>query len=412
MLTKTARFLTLLSAVLLLITFFAAPVSAADTRTGTNITIKSDETINDDLYISGSEITIDGTVNGDVIAFADKININGTISGDIIGAGNVVDIRGKAGGSVRVVGSDIKIGGSIHEDLVAFGAMISVSPDAAIGRDLLLFGGSLHVKGPVARNIKAAADRIIIDSSVGGFVDAEARELKLEQSADIAGNLIYKSEKEAEIRPGARITGEITHNIPEKKESGGFCCQPATTTAAPGNTCPISTGALVGGLLSAFISFLIIFVIVCILIKYAMILMTGIIFILLARKHMPGLLQALKDKPWQCLGWGAFTFFLVPVGVAILCFLIVGIPLGLAALALYLTAIYLSTILVALFLGVWMLRKPAESASTGHLIGALALGLLVVFVIDLIPFVGLLTVFGGILLGLGMIVVYIRNLYA
>jgi len=412
MFAKTVRFFALLSAVLLLTASFAAPVSAADTRSGTNVTIKSDETINDDLYITGSEITIDGTVNGDVIAFADKIHINGAVSGDIIGAGNAVDIRGQVGGSIRVVGSDIKIGGSTHGDLVAFGAMISVSPDGAVGRDLLLFGGSLHVSGPVARNIKAAAERIIIDSSVGGFVDVEAKELKLERSVDIAGNLIYKSEKEAEISSGARITGEITHNVPEKKESRGFCCQPATTTSSWENTCPISTGALVGGLLSAFISFLIIFIIVCILIKYAMILMTGIIFILLAGKHIPGALQALKDKPWQCLGWGAFTFFLVPVGVAILCFLIVGIPLGLAALALYLMAVYLSTILVALFLGIWMLRKPAESASTGHLIGALALGLLVVFVIDLLPFVGLLTVFGGILLGLGMMVIYVKNLCA
>ncbi|MCX6004927.1 MAG: polymer-forming cytoskeletal protein [Chloroflexi bacterium] len=412
MIAKTIRFLTLFIVLLLIATFFAAPVSAAETRTGVNVVIKSDETINDDLYLTGSEIIIDGTVNGDLIAFANKITINGAINGDIIAAGETIVIKGQVSDSVRVAGSTVTVSGSIQKDLVAFSALVSISPGGAVGRDLLLTGGALNVNGPISRNIKATAGKIVIDSSVGGFVDAEVGELKLEPSADIVGNLIYRSEKDVELRPGARVSGEITHKLPEKKESGGFCCQPATTTTLPENTCPASIGAFIDGIISAFFSFPVIFIIACILAKYAMVLMTGIIFILLAKKHIPGLMQALKDKPWQCLGWGAFKFFLVPVAIAILCFLIVGIPLGLAALALYLMAIYLSTILVALFLGIWILKKPAESASTGNLIGSLTLGLLVIFAVDLLPFIGLFSILGSIFLGLGMMVIYFKNIHA
>ena len=57
-------------------------VEAAEFRTADkagNVIIKSDETIDDDLYVFGRQITIDGTVNGDLVAFGEQITINGAV---------------------------------------------------------------------------------------------------------------------------------------------------------------------------------------------------------------------------------------------------------------------------------------------------------------------------------------------
>jgi hypothetical protein len=148
---------------------------------------------------------------------------------------------------------------------------------------------------------------------------------------------------------------------------------------------------------------------VVVVIKYAAALLTGIVFILLGRKYIPGLVETLKSKPWPCLGYGALILFLVPVAIAIAFGLVIGIPLGLAALALYILAVYLGHIFTGLFIGKWMLRQRADVDSTGRLIAALALGLLIVYVCGIIPFVSCLTDLAVILFGLGTITYFLKT---
>jgi hypothetical protein len=45
--------------------FGTVPVLAADFRGGDTITVASGEVVDDDLYVSGTNIIIDGTVNGE-----------------------------------------------------------------------------------------------------------------------------------------------------------------------------------------------------------------------------------------------------------------------------------------------------------------------------------------------------------
>mgnify|MGYP003704659079 CR=1 FL=1 len=45
-------------------------------------TLPADQTVDDDLFISGETVSVDGTVNGLVIASGAVVNVNGTINGD------------------------------------------------------------------------------------------------------------------------------------------------------------------------------------------------------------------------------------------------------------------------------------------------------------------------------------------
>jgi hypothetical protein len=89
--------------------------------------------------------------------------------------------------------------------------------------------------------------------------------------------------------------------------------------------------------------------------------------------------------------------------------LVIGIPLGLAGLAVYMLAVYLGHIFTGLFIGRWILRRHGEVDSAGRLIAALAIGLLIVYLCGIIPFIGCLTGLAVILFGLGTITYFLKT---
>ncbi len=410
---KPGTFFYLFAAAVLLSLLVISPVYAADMRSGNSVNIAAGETIDDDLYLAGENLIMDGTVNGDLVVAGGTVIINGNVTGSITAAARSIVIKGRIGNSVRAVGTNISVSGTINGDLVTFGSMVTTAPDSSIGRDLMIGVGSLHLNGPLGRDLKGNAGKLIINNTIGGNVDIEAGEVILQPSANLQGSFKYTSETEAVQEPGAIITGETKHIVPEKKDTG-FGCLPAPKAEegkpAPGEQAAATTiGAVIGAALTAFFSFMLIIMLVGIVLKYVMALLTGIVLILLVHRHIPGMVEAMKIKPWHCLGYGALKFFIVPIGIAILLATIVGIPLGLAALALYLIAIYISPILFSVFLGKWMLKQPADVAGTGPLIGALALGLLVLNICELLPGIGCLAWLAAVLFGLGMIVLYTKD---
>jgi cytoskeletal protein CcmA (bactofilin family) len=393
MVKKSGGLITLLAAVLAISFLLIAPVNAADIRNGERLIIPAGDVINDDLYLFGANITVDGAVNGDVIVFGNRITINGDVNGSIIGAGQDIMVKGRVKDSVRVAASALDINSAIGGDLMAAASRVTVVQSGSVGRDLLAAAAMVQVDGPVSRDIRGSAGKIIINSSVGGNVDIVSDEVKLEPAASIAGNLIYKSEKKAEQAKEAMVKGEIKHvpPPPQPKPSGE------------------TIGQAIGGLVSAIVGFIVILLLVVLVIKYAAALLTGIILILLARKYIPGLVETLKSNPWPCLGYGALILFLVPVAITIAFGLVIGIPLGLATLALYMLAVYLGHIFIGLFIGKWMLRQRTDVDSTGRLISALAVGLLIVYLCGIIPFIGCLTDLAVILFGLGTIAYFLKT---
>jgi len=78
---------------------------------------------------------------------------------------------------------------------------------------------------------------------------------------------------------------------------------------------------------------------------------------------------------------------------------LVGIPASLMLLAVYLAAIYLAKIWVGAFLG-RILLKPAGATKSDWLLGLLV-GLLILTIVEFIPYLGGLVRLGVVCLGLG-----------
>ncbi|MFC1986976.1 hypothetical protein ACFLVH_00270 [Chloroflexota bacterium] len=359
----------------LLTLFTAVPVLAADIRGGETITINNGEVVDGDLYVAGSDIIINGTINGDIFGAGRTITINGIVNGGVSFAGQTLTVNGKIAHGARLAGQTIIVGGDIGRDLMAAGSDVKVISTATIGGDLVVGVANARIDGHINGNIKGDADKITIAEGVGSNIDLEAATLTITSTANIQGNLIYTSDNDADIHEGAQISGTITHNIPEVKESA----------------------AQASSIWGKVISFL-------------MTLLAGIVIILIAPGRAKKVAAAIRQKPLLSLGWGAIILFATPIAAIVTFVTIVGVPVGLIGLTLYGIAIYISQIVAGLFIGYWIMGYFTKVESRGALIGALTLGFLILTLLKLIPYVGFPLWLVTVLFGIGAMVQSIRTL--
>jgi len=206
--------------VTILVTMLAAmPVLAAEIRFQDNtVTIGSGEVVDDDLYAVGNSVIIDGIVNGDVLTACETITVSGKVNGSIIAVASTVNVNGEVTHAVRVAGGNINVSGNVGRDLVAAGGQINIASTAKIGRDLVFGGGTIVINGLIGDDIKGGGGEITMNNGVGGNVELGVESLVIGSMANIKGNLVYVSEKEANIQSGAQIGGTTTHRVPEVKE--------------------------------------------------------------------------------------------------------------------------------------------------------------------------------------------------
>jgi len=364
----------------LLVIFTTVPVLAFDARSGATVTVASGEVVDDDHYVAGNSIIIDGTINGDLWAAGNSITVNGVVNGSVIAVGRTVNINGDVGHAVRAGGETIIVNGDIGGDVIVGCSQANIASTAKIGRDLLLGVGTARIDGFVEGDMKGGGGEISIGNGVKGNVELEVESLTILPTANIQGDLTYTSEQEANIHPGAQISGTPTHNLPKVEEERA-------------KSFPSILFSGIGGKVTGFL----------------MALIAGLIVILLAPKRLTSIAEAIRSRPGPSAGWGALILFLTPVAAIIVCITIIGIPVGLIALALWGIAIYLAQIPVGLFIGRWILSHFREVEGKAIMVGALALGLVILRLLRLIPHLGFFIGLAVILFGLGAVVVSERR---
>jgi cytoskeletal protein CcmA (bactofilin family) len=361
--------------VTLLMTLGTAPVLAFDARGGMAVTIASGEVVDDDLYVAAETITIDGVLNGDLWAAANRITINGIVNGSVMAAGNKININGDVTHAVRAVGETIRIDGSVGGDVLVGCGKLNIASTAEIGGDLLFGADFAGIDGHIEGDIKGSGREVTIGNGVGGNVDIEVENLTILSTANIGGDLTYTSEEEADIQSGAQITGGTTHNVPEVEEDGA----------------KMFPFALFSGVLAKVMSFLMAFV-------------AGLIIIFLAPRRLTSIVEAIGNRPGPSAGWGALIVFVTPIAVLLVCLTIIGISAGVIALVLYGIGLYLAQIPVGLFIGRWIIGRFRVVESKATMIGALALGLVILKLLSLIPYFGFVVGLAVVIFGLGAVV--------
>lgn len=354
------------SAVILLVV--AAPIALAKVVTGDNTHIGPDETVNDDLYITGQTIVIEGTVNGDVYAAGKTVTVKGTINGDLIAVGQTVLVEGTVKQHVRVAGQTVQLlSATVGSGLSAAGQTVTMDSATSIDGGVQVAGQSVQLDGKVARGVMAGGETVAINGSVGRDIHAAVTTLSFGGKATVDGRVMYRSGNDARIASGAHIQGGTSRQAPPVRSRRDD-----------------QSGRIVFGLAWLLASFV-----------------TGALIIRLLPGPVAAAASTATRKPLQAVGLGLVALIVALPAVVLLGITIVGLPLALMLLVAFFVSLYLSHLVAALALGQWLVKMGAMHQSPYF---ALIIGLVVLAIVGLVPLLGGVVGFAALLLGLGTIV--------
>lgn len=366
------RTIRLVSAVLVLGFLLAMPAEALAFTQRTGDTVTVDESINDDLYVTGANIEVSGDVDGDVVAFGQNIRITGDVTGDVISAGQNITVSGAVEGSVRAAGADVVIDGRVAEDVIAAGSTVRVTSGGSVGRDAVIGASSLQLDGDVSRNVVGGADRMSIGALVGGDVTADVARLTVEEDGRVAGDLTYYSDTEARI--DGDVGGETNRYAPRREHAEK----------------PDVFGQIVWGVLGWIRG----------LIGLALF---AVLVVLAARP----VAERAAYEAWYgrqllsvALGLGVFAVAFPIAGLVFVTGLILGgWWIAFVWLALVWLLAMFGVVVAAVAIGRWIVDALAHRSV--HPVLAAVLGVVVLSIVGAVPFIGWLAFFVAMLLGMG-----------
>jgi hypothetical protein len=262
-----------------------------------------------------------------------------------------------------------------HFDVLIAGSEIALERGSRIGRDALIAGRSVDVRGSVGGELTVYAQQVVIAGAITGKVRLVAEDIELLDGARIGGTLSYTSPNEIKRSAGAQVEGEVTRREPQ-------------TDAQPQPSRETDDGAwgLLGALLWALGLFL-----------FGVVLhWTFPVYATEAAR------RALSDH-LAALGLGFALLIATPIAAGLAIVTIVGIPLGASALALY-PVLLLAGYLTGVSAVAQRLRQslgPRTAPSGVARLLWLAVTLVVLLVIGLVPFLGWLISAWVLLAGMG-----------
>ena len=290
------------------------------------------------------------------------MRIDGTVDGSVRAAGQLVDVNGIVAGDVLAGASQVTVGGDVNRD-VAAGAQ------------------NVIIDGTVGRNLMTGSNSLTISGDVGGNVEAESTDVKVTRQGTVDGDLDYWSADKAVVV--GEVSGTTTRHDPptdgrDNSRSGG------------------GSGILavvLGGIL-AWIQSLV------------GLLVLGLVMVFALRRPMSGGSRAVADRLGVSLGVGALVFFTTPmVGGFIF---VAGLFIGAWWLAFVLFAVYWLLLLAGLIVGGLSVGRAilsrASSSGEPALAWSLLLGLVLVWLVAAVPFLGWLAAWLVMIAGTGGLV--------
>jgi len=363
-----------IGSVLMVATIFSSTFArAADLEKGhPNFTLPEGQTVHTDLFVTGASTEVNGDVDGDLIAFSQNIVVNGHVTGDVLAFGQDVFIGGAVDGNVRSFAQSLVLDGSVGKNVMAWGRTVEMNSKAKVLGTMTLGAANAILSGPIDGDLLAFAKVLNIDGSLNKNANIRAERLILGPGASVAGRIQYEGPTQPQISPGTKLASPIETHLMHPRRSR-----------------LVSAGYYWTRILSWAASFLF-----------------GIVLWLLAPRWFLRTENALKSFG-RSIGVGALFLFATPIAAILACITIVGLSLGLAALLLYGIALYAAQVFVAMWIGDRLLGEDASDTAarnrTGHVAGRLALGLVVLRILQAIPLLGAIVSFVIVLWGLGAI---------
>ena len=349
-----------------------APAGAQTVQGGGSVTIPSGEVHEGDLYAAGEAVRVDGRLSGDLVVAARRVVVEGQVDGDVFAAGNTIDLRGPIGDSTRIVGQMLTVDTTIDGDLLAAGSEVLVSEAARITGGVAATGSLVEINGTVDQGARVAAGEIVIRGTVRGDANLIADRLDLAPGARIAGDLDYRSRTPLSPEAASRVGGAVRYQEPveepNRRAGWGVLLWLWQTLAA---------------------------------------LVTGLLVVALCRPLVQRLVTTIGEETTLGALFGFAAFLILPAAAGLAMVTLIGLPVGIAAFLLFALALYAAKLPVAVWVGERLLTLAGRPHASPY--AALAVGILLLYLLFAIPFVGWLFWLAVTWLGLGAMVVFSRK---
>jgi cytoskeletal protein CcmA (bactofilin family) len=327
----------------------ATPASATEFRKGDTVTVKKDEVVKSDLFVTGERIRIDGEVDGDVYAFANQVDVTGHINGDLICFAKGVRVSGVVDGNLRAGANNVTITGTVERNVMVWNEAFTLDSSGKIGRSLTAGGETLTLDGKIARDFLGFADSTTISGFIGGSVCEQGKSLAIASGAEIDGKTSFKGQKEPSVASDAKLASppeftKLEHKHPER--GGGYYLWRVIWTG------------------------------------------TFILFGLVLASLMPKFALETVDSAGHIgasFGLGVLVFFGVFIASIIACITIVGMLVGISSLMLWLVMLFASEVVVGGIVGQWIMGRDDEF---WPFFLRVVVGIAAVRIVTSLPFIG------------------------
>ena len=336
---------------------------------GNAVTIPAGEVREGDLYTAAESIRIHGRLDGDLVAGSNRVLVDGRVDGDVFATGNTVDLRGPIGDSTRVAAQTLTVDTTIDGSLLAAVAQLILTDDARVAGGIVAAAARVEIDGTVEDGVRLAAGEVVIRGTVDGDANLTADRVDLQPGARITGDLQYRGRTPLSPEAAALVDGEVRfeERVDDESEGGtpwGVVIWVLQTLAA---------------------------------------LLTGIVVVALFRGVVQRLAGSAAEQTTLSALLGFAAFLLVPAAAGIAMITLVGLPFGVATALLFGVALYAAKLPVAVWIGNRLLSRAGRAGASPY--AAMALGVVLLYLLFALPYVGWLFWLAAAWLGLGAMVV-------
>ena len=335
-------------------------------------TIRPGETHKGNIVRFAPSIAIEGTLDGDLYTTASTVRISGVVTGDVFAAGSQVDLTGEVQKSFRAAAGNVVVDGIVDGNVLVTGGSLTLGSKAHILGNVSVYSGQFTHHGVVDGSLTFTGGTAVLGGKVLDDATLTADAIAIESGARVEGDITYSTRKNMDEALKAIAGGDVTYDeahVHDRKEKAKQERELRPTTFGVGKWIAFFTASFLFGcaLLAVF------------------------------GEHEPKVTQAISTDALRSAGIG-FVSILVTIAVCLSLILLITIPFVLIYVLAYIVALYLAKIPVAIWLGRFILGK-AKRASGPYF--ALFVGLVVLYLIFMLPYLGAVAQFFAALLGLG-----------
>lgn len=318
-------------------------------------------------YSFDDDIKLEKKINGSNISIGNNITTDARVKGVNIILGNQVNALGISDYKV-LVGNNIDVKGEVLNDALILGNNITISSDAIFGRDVLILANNVIIKGTIKRDIMIYASSIeLSEANILGNAKLISESIKMDGSK-IGGILKYNENTKINNVP-SDINVEVIEVLDEEVKPLDVIMD------------------FVWGLFNKLFTLLVMSFIIPKVFKKIVKLYSD------------------KDSIVKNIGVGLLSVIVIPFITLLLLFSTISISVSFISIMFYVIFLMISTTISSYVLGNMLWNKFIKKS--GNVFSKEFLGVVVYYLVSLIPFIGGFVTFIFVIYGFGSLIMLI-----